>query len=448
MPVILTISFIFYTLLSWVILFRDSWTVEVLSTKFYSQHFDLIRQTQNFLAQFKLNTVPSLLFLLFILVSFGAYFLALKKKFSPKKVILTAVIFQIIVFFSYPILSTDVLNYILSDRVAVVYYQNVWTTKPNTFSSDPYYYLVYPVYAASDWTNQTRIYGPVNQLIYSTVTKFSGDDFLVNLFAHKAVILVFNLATLALVYHILKKYFPDKLNFGLLFVFWNPLFILETVGSGHNDILMVFFIFLSYFFFLQKRTFFVAISLALAANVKSTALFLAPIYVSCLPFIFSLEFLAIYLSIFSTMGINFLALISRTSYSTNLYWQSLPQQLSKLSPVLVRFLTPTFGLYYLYGLIKRNDPLVLYGRVLLLYLLFVLGAYWNWYSLWILTAFAFVGWGKLTKIAAAFTFTSALAYPLYWFSLRFNFQHPLWPVIIYLVILSGPVIAYIHDKTH
>jgi hypothetical protein len=451
MGVILVISFVFYTLLSWVILFRDAWTLEVLATKFYPQWSSLIWVVRDFLAPLKLNTVPTILFAIFVLISFTAYFLAWKKTYSPKKIILLSVIFQIIVFFSYPILSTDVLNYILSDRVAVKYGQNVWTTPPKNFNFDPYYYLVYPVYPKGDWNNQTRIYGPVNQIIYSAVTFVSGDDFLVNLAAHKAVVLIFNLGTLVLVYKIFKRYFPEKLQFGLTLVFWNPLFILETVGSGHNDILMIFFILLSYLFYLRKQPVFTALMLALAINVKSTALLLAPLYFAVMPLTLYLPALIIFSgALFLTMGTNLPAFITRTFFSTNLYWQSLPQQVSKISPLLVKFLTPVFLLFYgwqsLRALFRRADPLVLYGQALLFYLLFSLGAHWNWYCLWVLTSFVFLGKGIWTKTAAAFTFTTALAYPLYWISLRFDFQHPVWPVIIYLLIAGGPVITYFYAK--
>ncbi len=460
MPLVLFFSFLFYTLLSWVLLFRDDWSLEVLATKFYPGQAALIDQIHSFLNPFKLNTVPTFLFVVFVLAAFGAYFVALKKTFPVKKVLVLSVIFQIIVFFSYPILSKDIFYYIFSDRVSTIYHQNVWQVKSSEFPNDPYYYLVYPIYKATDWySNQTKIYGPINQAIYSVVTALSGDDFLVNLAAHKFVVFIFNLAMLWLVYKILKDHFPDKLPFALVFVFWNPLFLLETVGAGHNDTLMIFFILLSYEFFLRRRPFLTAAALTLAAGVKSTALFLVPIYT--LVFLgrqfmqmakFLLTFAGSYPVLFSTMGIDFWAMVSRITYSTTAYWQSLPQQLEKIHPVLVRLLTPLFLLYFgvqnLRGLIFRQvDPLVLYGQICLIYLLFALGAYWNWYSLWVLTAFVFLGRGRWSKIAAAFTFTSALAYPLYWFSLRFNFQHPLWPVIIYLVILAGPVVTYLYDKT-
>lgn len=454
MGIVLAFCFVFYTLLSWVILFRDAWTLEVLGTKFYPQWAEVISQIQSFLTVFKLNTLPTFLFAGFIFIAFLFYFLAWRKKYSPKKIILFSILFQIVVFFSYPILSTDVLNYILSDRVSVVYHQNVWTTKPNIFNNDPYYFLVYPVFPKGDWNNQTRIYGPVNQVVYSAVTAISGNDFLINLVAHKLVVLIFNLATIILVYFILKKYYPEKINFALIFLFWNPLFILETVGSGHNDIIMIFFILLSYLFFLRKNPILVGLCLALAVNVKITAIFLAPLY-----FVvyfgrnlqnavkFSLLFAVVALILFSTMGTSIPAMVSRTLFSTTLYWQSLPQQLGRIFPSGVKLLTFLFLLFYLRQLFSKKDPLVTYGKVYLFYLLIALGAYWNWYSLWVLMAFAFLGNGRLAKVAAVFTFTSALAYPLYWISLRFNYQNPLWAVIIYLIIVGGPVVVYLHDKT-
>lgn len=454
MGIILVFSFIFYTAISWVILFRDRWTLEVLATKFYPQFADFIWKIQLFLEPFKINTIPTVLFAGFILVSFAAYFLAWQKNYSFRAIVAYGIIFQIIVFFSYPILSTDVLNYILSDRVAVKYGKNVWTTPPKNFNFDPYYYLVYPVYPDGDWNNHTRIYGPVNQAIYSVVTAISGDDLFINLAGHKAVVLVFNIGILFLATVILKEYFPDKLKFGIMFIFWNPLFVLETTGSGHNDSLMIFFIFLSYLFYLRQQVVFMALALSLAIHVKSTALFLAPFYFAIVPLGWFLPSLIIFSGvIFLTMGTSLSAFISRTFFSTDLHWQSLPQQISRFFPLGVKLLTPAFLLFYgiqwLRALVYKKDPLVLYGQSLLFYLLFALGAYWNWYSLWVLTSFAFLGQGIWTRIAAAFTLTSAMAYPLYWISLRFNFSHPLWASIIYLLIASGPVIAcYAAVKKH
>ncbi len=87
MPVVLLFSFIAYTLLSWVLLFRDSWTLEVLTQKFYPGQAALISQIQNFLSGFKLNTVPTFLFLAVTVVAFLAYFLAWRRKYSAEKIL-------------------------------------------------------------------------------------------------------------------------------------------------------------------------------------------------------------------------------------------------------------------------------------------------------------------------------------------------------------------------
>ena len=194
-----SLLYLIFSLLSWIILLRDRFTLEIISTKFYPQLSNLFAQTENL----KLNTWPTVLFLLIVILLFFFYFRSLKLNLSPAKIIFASILFQIIVFFSYPILSTDILSYILSDRVSVVYHQNVWTTKPNQYTSDPYYYLVYPIYKDRDWTNQTRIYGGVNQFFYSLSTTLSGNDLLANLASHKLVVLLFNISTIFLVYFIL-----------------------------------------------------------------------------------------------------------------------------------------------------------------------------------------------------------------------------------------------------
>ncbi|MDQ5951216.1 MAG: hypothetical protein QG639_493, partial [Patescibacteria group bacterium] len=106
-----------------------------------------------------LNTVPTLLFGLLAMVAFAAYFFSLSTQLHKKNTIIFAVLFQLIVFFSYPVLSTDIFSYIFSDRVFTEYGQNIWKVIPNTFSEDPYWLL-------SDWKDETKVYGAVNQVLY------------------------------------------------------------------------------------------------------------------------------------------------------------------------------------------------------------------------------------------------------------------------------------------
>ena len=451
-------GYMLYAIVSWLLLFRDSWTVEVITTKFYPEFSAQINRLAEILAGWKLNTVPTVLFGLVIIFLFGLYFSILKQKLSLRTVILASLAFQIIILFSYPALSTDVLSYILSDRVAVVYHRNVWTTKPNEFKNDPYYYLVYPIYPTTDWTNQTRIYGGTNQAVYSLATAVSGNDFAVNLLSHKLVVFAFNLGTIFLVWLILSRFFPKELVSGMKMVFLNPLFIIETVGSGHNDILMIFFMLLAYFFVLSRKFWLSGLALALSTQVKSTSLLFAVVLGGYLLGQKRIKDLAVFglfygltvLGIYYLMGINIFSVVRRTAYSTSVYWQSLPMLVNKFLPSAKILLTAGLGVFLLWQMyktvIKKENPLKIYVEILLVYLLFFLNAYWNWYPIWILTLLPFIPDNRLQKVILAFTLTSLLGYVTFWLSLRFDYQLFIWPVIMYLTILSGPAAVFLYDR--
>ncbi|MDO8515041.1 MAG: hypothetical protein Q7S14_00945 [bacterium] len=427
----MSLLFLAYSILSWVLLFRDLWTLEVIATKFYPQWAGQINAIEKFLQVFKLNTVPTALFILIIVGLFILYFKIIKNNLSKKTIIFWGLVFQAIVFFSYPILSTDVLSYILSDRINVVYHKNVWTTKPNEFVNDPYFYLVYPIYKDQDWTNMTRIYGGVNQAIYTPVTALSGGGLIANLISHKLAVFVFVIATMLVI--------PSAV------VFLNPLFIIETIGSGHNDIIMLFFTVVSLTVVNPIAS---GLFLGLATQVKTTPVllfvFLAISLVSQLKLkklvLFSLSYVFTVGIIYYFMGVNPLDTVIRMGSSINVYWQSLPMLIR--SPVLNYLLIIFLAFQAFRTLIYRLNVIEIFAQTLMIYLLFFLSAFWNWYPIWLLVLVPFLPEkSKIKPYILAFTFSSMLGYAAYWISLRFNYQFFLWPVIIYLTVLSGPLIV-------
>ncbi len=432
---LLVILFSFYAVLSWILFFRDERALMVIGSNFYPQLNDALRQIRQVLLTLKLNTVPTLLFAGFLTTSFFLYFKILKQSVSVKLVIICAICLQLIVFFSYPILSTDVLSYILSDRVAVVYHQNVWTTKPDEFKADPYYEL-------ADWTDKTRIYGGVNQFFYSPITALSGNDFLANLLSHKIVVLIFVIAVIFLI--------PAAV------IFLNPLFIIETVGSGHNDILMIFFVVLS---LLTPNVLFSGILLGLATQVKIIPVLLFGFLSLKMLSDLKIKKLAVFVSsytvtvgvIYFFMGVNPLETITRTTGSINVYWQSLPMLVNQFVPYLKPLLT--LGLFTLLtlqslrALIFRVNPVEIFGQTLLCYLLFFLSAFWNWYPIWLLILLPFMPEkSRLKPYILALTVSSMFGYVAYWTALRLNYQLWFWPTIMYLTVLSGPAGFFIYEK--
>ena len=100
-----------YVLLSYVLLFRDLWMVEVIATKFYPQWAREIFSLTNSLATLKLNVWPTLVFLMVVIGMFLTYWRL--RAMDRFKTISLTVRFLGLVFFSYPILSSDILSYIL-----------------------------------------------------------------------------------------------------------------------------------------------------------------------------------------------------------------------------------------------------------------------------------------------------------------------------------------------
>lgn len=379
-------------------------------------------QIRDLLLSLKLNTIPTFLFAIILGLLFYFYFKLIKKSVSAKSVIICAICFQVIVFFSYPILSTDIFSYVLSDRIDVVYHQNVWKTSPDNFKNDKFYGL-------ADWTDKTRIYGGVNQTIYSLATSVSGNDFLTNIASHKLVIFLFVVATMLVI--------PSAV------VFWNPLFVIETVGSGHNDIIMLFFTVVS---LTVANPLLSGLFLGLATQVKTTPVllfvFLSLKLLSDLKikrlFMFCASYVITVGVIYFFMGVNPIDTVTRTAGSINVYWQSLPMLIR--SPILSYLLIIFLGIQAIRTLIFRLNAVEIFAQTLLVYLLFFLSAFWNWYPIWLLVLVPFLPEkSKIKLYILTLTFSSMLGYVTYWISLRFNYQFFLWPVIIYLTVLSGPL---------
>ncbi|MEJ7654458.1 MAG: hypothetical protein WKH64_14575 [Chloroflexia bacterium] len=97
-----------------------------------------------------------------------------------------------------------------------------------------------------------------------------------NIFTYKVGALGLHLLTIAVVWSVLKRVRPELAAWGAIFYGWNPLVLLETVGSGHNDVMVALFVALSMGAAMYKRWPLAVFFLVGAAMVKLTALILLP----------------------------------------------------------------------------------------------------------------------------------------------------------------------------
>ncbi len=173
-----------------------------------------------------------------------------------------------ILVFSYPAaFSYDFFNYLFTAKTVLVYRQNPYTVIPLDFSGvDPWTNFM-------RWTHLPSAYTPF-WIGLSLVPYVLGlGYFLLVLFAMKFMIAGFYLLACWALYKATKSVYA------LAFFALNPLILIESLVSGHNDIVLVAFALLSVFAYMRKDMLLSWFYLSLSIAAKLMTIFLVPVYV-------------------------------------------------------------------------------------------------------------------------------------------------------------------------
>lgn len=445
--IFLWLSLLGYTALSFILMLRDQWALKT-AAQFYPQLQGFLFSARKLALNFHLNTLPTLIFALLVALSFFFYWKLLKSKWVKKqshlKILLLSAILQITLFVSYPALSTDVFDYILLNRTAFVHGSDPWITAPINFPQDPFINL-------GSWQDISSVYGPTFHLASILPAMFGLDDLVGSVLGFKLLMIIFSLLTLV----VLIKLLPGKNSGNKLALFaFNPLFLIESAGNAHNDIIMVFFMLASYWAYKKDKYFLTGVLVSLGMMVKLYAVVLIGFYLlfakgktfRSMVSRLLLGFLAA-----SAFGVWIMGIEAVISQADLMLWvfslrlNSLPNLVNKIPNLF--FLLPflTFSLILIFK--KRKTSLIkIYVKLTVIYLLFVVPLYWAWYPIWYLPFLPLFPMSKLTKSGIALSLTSQLHYALLFLSHRFNYQSFLWTVAIYLLIAIPPIYIYAFSK--
>lgn len=227
---------------------------------------------KNFYTGFSVTNreITTFIYIGFILILFVFYFLFLslarQKKLNMNHLRQLVGISLVTLFFSYPaMLSYDIFNYTTTAKTLFFYRENPYIIMPIEFTSDPF--LLY-THAA----NKIALYGPVWILLTGFPYFFSFGNFLLNILIVKFLIGAFYLGMVFLIWRISRNIFSVVL-FAL-----NPLVIVETLGSGHNDVAMMFFALFSFWLIFKKRITLAVAFLILSIGIKYATIFLIPAF--------------------------------------------------------------------------------------------------------------------------------------------------------------------------
>jgi hypothetical protein len=214
--------------------------------------------------------LQTMLYVFFLTMFFAFYalwfYLLERQKLTRKDILFLAIATCSILFFSYPaMLSHDIFNYLATAKVIFTYRENPYIVMPIEFVDDP---LLKFMHAA----NKTALYGPSWLLLTGIPHVIGYGNFIATLFAFKGMMVGFYILMMIVVFRYTKSLRS------VVFLALNPLVIIETIVSAHNDIVMVLSALLA-FLLLKRRKFVVScILMVFSVLVKYATLALVPFY--------------------------------------------------------------------------------------------------------------------------------------------------------------------------
>jgi alpha-1,6-mannosyltransferase len=171
--------------------------------------------------------------------------------------------------FLFPFGAADIFDNIMHGRLLGIYWHNPFYSVATNFPDDPF-----RPYMA--WPGHPSAYGPLWELLAAGAAYLSGDGIIANVIVFKLIGGFFLAASTLVVIAILQRFAPERALAGALLLAWNPIILYETLGHGHNDIAIVFWILLAVWLLLSKRYTLTILALLVGALIKYIPLLMLP----------------------------------------------------------------------------------------------------------------------------------------------------------------------------
>ena len=195
-----------------------------------------------------------------------------KKEISKKTIWFLIISITILLTFSYNAFSYDLFNYIFDAKIVTYYNQNPYLHKALDFPGDPMLSFMH-------WTHRLFPYGPTWLGLTVPLSFIGMHFFLPTFFLFKMLISMSFLGTVFFIGKILRKVYPDNEVFSVAFFALNPLIIIESLVSSHNDIVMMFIVVWALHLLMNKKYVRSTILFILSIGVKFATAFVLPIYI-------------------------------------------------------------------------------------------------------------------------------------------------------------------------
>jgi hypothetical protein len=174
----------------------------------------------------------------------------------------------------YPITAIDVAGYVVRARLWAVYGQSPMVAVPAAFPQDPYVALT------GEFSTITTPYGPVWEFIAQIPVRLGITDITGGIISMKVISLMGFAGMAWLIGWRARQDDPERgvsSATALAFFALNPALLMEVIGNGHNDILMLLFITLGLVLWQRGHWAWAALAVTAAMLVKAPGLILLPL---------------------------------------------------------------------------------------------------------------------------------------------------------------------------
>ncbi|MBI5620966.1 DUF2029 domain-containing protein [Candidatus Gottesmanbacteria bacterium] len=252
----------------------------------------------------------------------------------------------ILLILSYPAFSYDLFNYIFTAKTVLIYHKNPYEVIPLQFAG------IDPLVAVMRWTHLPSAYTPAWILLTLPAYLLGFGKMVFVIWNLKLFVALFYLLAVRGVKKVLEKVDPARIPLGVAIFALNPLVIIESLVSAHNDIVMVALSVWAILLLLEQKYISSWVVLSFSVAIKLMTITLAPIFIAA-------KYMADWRKwSLIALGIGFLMVLSRR--------EPLPWYWIWFMPFIAfypsRWWLTTLSTWYAFALLLRYAPYLYYGN--------------------------------------------------------------------------------------
>lgn len=202
----------------------------------------------------------------------GAIRAAQKEQITAKHLGRIIAVIALLLVFSYPAFSYDLFNYIFTAKTVLVYHKNPYEVIPLQFAG------LDPLISIMRWTHLPSAYTPLWIAFTLPAYLLGFGKFLLIVWNLKMTVALFYLFAVIGVKKVLERVEPSRVVLGTAIFALNPLVIIESLVSAHNDIAMMAIAVWGIVLFIRKQPLASWVVLSLSVAVKLMTITLVPIF--------------------------------------------------------------------------------------------------------------------------------------------------------------------------